>query len=112
MEARLETQAPVEMRDELWATTYLLSGVRFDSDRSEALLRKAVAQMKESSTYQQILLEGLQVGRQEGRQEGIRRFGPPDSTILGIVEKASLQRLQAWMDRVIDAESWQALLAQ
>lgn len=125
MEARLEAEAPVEAREELWATTYLLSGVRFAPEQSVALLRKAVAQMKESSTYQQILLEGLQVGRQEGEAIGIlrgerdaflriaiRRFGPPDSTILGIVEKASLSRLQAWMDRVIDAESWQELLAQ
>lgn len=125
MEARLETEAPAEAREELWATTYLLSGVRFSPEESLSLLRKAVAQMKESSTYQQILLEGLQVGRQEGRLEGIlagerdaflriaiRRLGPPDSTILGIVEKASLPRLQSWMDQVIDAESWQELLAQ
>ncbi|WP_394796681.1 hypothetical protein [Armatimonas sp.] len=124
MDERVRAEASENESEELWASTYLLSGLRFDAGESEALLEKVVAQMRESSTYQKILAdgraEGLTEGRVEGRLEGernalirigTRRFGLLDDSILGILERASLARLESWMDRLNEVESWQELLA-
>ena len=80
--------------------------------------------MQESSTYQQILADGKAEGLTEGRVKGLlegertallrigsRRLGAPDDSIRGILERASLTRLEAWMDRLNEVESWQELLA-
>ena len=69
-----------------------------------------------SSTYQQILADGLAEGRLEEAREsllrfGSRRLGVPDEAIRGILERAALVRLHAWMDRLLEVESWQELLA-
>ena len=69
-----------------------------------------------SSTYQKILADGRAEGVLQGERDalirmGSRRLGVPDDSIRGILERASLTRLQAWMDRVFEVESWQELLA-
>ena len=70
-----------------------------------------------SSTYQKILQDGRAKGRLEEAREillrfGVRRLGAPDSSIRGILDRASLGRLHAWMDRLMEVESWQELLAE
>ena len=72
--------------------------------------------MQESSTYQQILADGEALGVVKGERDaliriGLRRFGAPDDSIRGILERASLTRLEAWLDRLTEVESWQELLA-
>ena len=58
-------------------------------------------------------LKGKQEGRQEGRQEGemlalqrllSKRFGalPPDITHL--ISNASMESIERWLDRIIDAQ--------
>ena len=120
MDERVRAEASENESEELWASTYLLSGLRFNAGESEALLGKVVAQMRESSTYQKILADGEAKGRTEGRLEeareallrfGSRRLGIPDDSIRGILERASLTRLHAWMDYLLEVESWQELLA-
>jgi predicted transposase YdaD len=119
MEQRIEKEAQIENRRKLWASTYLLAGVRFAPEIATTLLEKAVAQMKESSTYQKILadgrLEGIETGRLEGEREAFlriasHRLGQPDKVIREIIEKATLPRLQVWMDNVLETRSWQELL--
>lgn len=124
MDRRVQQEATPDQSEELWASAYLLSGLRFLPGESETLMGKVVAQMRESTTYQKILADGRAEGRAEGREEGrveeartalvrigSRRLGTPDPVIQGILERASLSRLHAWMDRLFEAESWQDLLA-
>ena len=60
------------------------------------------------------LQEGRQKGRQEGRQEGetlllqrqlVRRFGPLPPEMLERIAGASLEEIETWGDRVLDATS-------
>ena len=80
--------------------------------------------MRESSTYQKILadgridglIEGEEIGMVKGERDALfriasRRLGEPDKTMREIVERATLSRIQAWIDKVIEVESWQELLA-
>ncbi len=66
--------------------------------------------------------EGLEAGRKEGLEQGVmqgrqqeaaamlirflvKRFGPLDGVTLQRVESASLQEIESWSDRVLDADS-------
>jgi len=60
------------------------------------------------------LEKGLEKGREEGRrQEAIsmltrflsKRFGPLDEVTQERLQKAEVEQLEAWSDRVLDAES-------
>ncbi|MFN8522049.1 MAG: DUF4351 domain-containing protein [Chloroflexota bacterium] len=118
-------------RRALWTATFLLMGLRYNSEQTNALL-EGVMNLRDSSTYQAILKEGRReglsrgrsLGRRQGRVEGqtegarllllrlgTRRFGPPNADITAriadIRELATLERLA---DRVLDASSWSELL--
>ena len=71
LEERIETEGRQENRRKLWASTYLLAGIRFKPEIAGKLLEKAVAQMKESMTYQKILADGRQEGIAQGLAEGL-----------------------------------------
>jgi flagellar biosynthesis/type III secretory pathway protein FliH len=73
---------------------------------------------------QEGMKKGLQQGRQEGRQEGrletlrqllirhlTRRFGPVPAATVARIEAADADVLERWTDRVIDAPSREAVLA-
>ena len=69
-----------------------------------------------SKTYQEILAHGEALGVVKGGRDaliriGSRRLGDPDASIRGILEYAALPRLQGLMDRLLEVESWQELLA-
>ena len=70
--------------------------------------------------------EGRQEGRLEGRQEGLieghtdraqrtlerlltRRFGPLPPEAQDRIHQATLPQLETWLDRIIDAPTWQAV---
>ena len=56
------------IRNDLWASSFILLGMRYD----EAMVKAALAgvhEMKESTTYQAIFREGKDEGRVEGRVE-------------------------------------------
>jgi flagellar biosynthesis/type III secretory pathway protein FliH len=71
-------------------------------------------------------VRAMEKGRQEGRKEGLieghtdraqrtlerqltRRFGalPPEAQ--GRIHQATLPQLETWLDRIIDAPTWQAV---
>ncbi len=71
-------------------------------------------------------VQAMEKGRQEGRQEGLlegrielarstlerqltRRFGPLPALALDRIHQATLPQLQTWLDRIVDAPSWQAV---
>lgn len=81
--------------------------------------------MRDSTTYQAILEEGEAAGQVQGREEGraaearnallylgTRRFGPPAAATeqaFSAVHDPDL--LDSWLRRILDAESWDDLLA-
>jgi predicted transposase YdaD len=81
--------------------------------------------MRESVTYQAIPREGREEGLERGRAEGeilgmrravlnlgTRKFGPPAATMTATLEQiADLAVLQRLTDSVLDASSWDELLA-
>ena len=76
--------------------------------------------MRESSTYQLIVEEGLAKGLVEGRTEGRRedilklgtkRFGEPTAEMhAGLSEMNDITRLDTLMDRLLDVSSWAELM--
>jgi predicted transposase YdaD len=117
----------------LWTATYLLMGLRFSNEYAYQLL-EGVQNMQESTTYQAILKEGRDEGRNEGlvegRNEGLiegrvteaarmllmlgeARFGNPDEATRTAVEAThDLERLERLTRRVIDTNvhDWNGLL--
>jgi predicted transposase YdaD len=137
LESRIEREAQIEERRKLWASTYLLAGVRYAPEIAGKLLERAVAQMKESMTYQKILADGreegmqagmhagmqagMQAGRQTGRVEGERalflkfarrRLGEPNEKTLAIIQEASPEKIEFWMEEILKAESWSELIGE
>jgi hypothetical protein len=119
MAARLTSEATPSEAATLWASTYLLLGLRFRSDRAAALL-EGVRGMRESTTYQAILKEDIEQGEQRGvLQEarglliriGAKRLGPPPPSVVdalgAIQDREQLERLA---ERTLDVESWAELL--
>ena len=103
-------------RATLWASTYILLGLRFPPEAAAELLR-GVRDMKESSTYQAILEEGRNEGSAaEARRllllQGTERFGDPDeSTRLALERINSVELLERLSIRLLKVSSWEELLA-
>ena len=123
MEARLEQESPPGQRNELWAATFLLMGLRYEGALIEQLLR-GVQGMEESVTYQMLISRGRQQGLAEGKAEGKteeaknlllrigeKRFGKPTHAIKSTLNAATLEQLETMADKLLQAETWQELLA-
>ena len=127
LETRIETEVQLEERRKLWTSTYLLAGVRYAPKIAGKLLEKAVAQMKESMTYQKILADGREegietgkaIGRDEGKLDGERllflkvtrpRLGEPDAQTLTFINAASSEMIELWADNLDKVESWSELV--
>jgi hypothetical protein len=129
MERRLRGRQARRLAGQLWAATYILLGLRHSPAVAQALLQ-GVRSMKESTTYQAILQEGIQEGLQEGRQEGLamgavnearkllvqlgsKQFGKPNAAMQAALNKiGDLEQLEALIERLGKAKSWQTLLAK
>jgi hypothetical protein len=103
--------------------------LRFPDDVIDDLLRGVgtmAGALKESSTYQKILREGMAEGRAEGRVQGreeglagaregllrigTKRFGPPDDdTRAAINGLTDPERFAQLIERVLDVTSWDDL---
>lgn len=124
-EERIAQEAPPQRARELWTATYILMGLRYQKEVTDLLLR-GILQMKESVTYQAILQEGLEEGIAKGRVEGeaashralilrlgSKRFGVPGEGVRNLVEATeSIEQLERWADRLLEAESWDELLTR
>jgi predicted transposase YdaD len=109
---RIETEAPPEKQGTLLTASYILTGLRLNSEQARQLF-KGVFAMRDSSTYQAILEEG----RVEGAQAiilraGRKRFGLVAETVKPVLQAITdLERLERISDRLNDAADWQDLLA-
>jgi hypothetical protein len=117
MERRLRQRDAQRLAGPLWAATYVLLGLRHSWPVAQALLQ-GVRSMKESTTYQAIVQEGLAEGLvQEARklllQLGSKRLGVPSARTQAALTKISdLARLESLIDRLDTVESWHAILAE
>ena len=106
---------PTQDEREVRATCYVFAGLRFDKGLVDRIFKEFDA-MRESVTYQAILEEGRQEGReQEARRiillQASQRFGPPDDATRGRLELvAGEARLEALAGRVLTAADWDDLL--
>jgi len=123
MEKRLDADADPPLAKELWTATFILMGLRHPPELVRQVL-KGVRQMKESSTYQAIIEEGVEQGLQRGRAEGralgerialvglgTQKFGPPDAARRAALDAVTdVDRLEAMINRLFEATSWDDLL--
>jgi hypothetical protein len=120
MQARLVEEAVPEQARQLWTTTFILMGLRYDAALAEQLVRE-VQTMEESVTYQAIIHKGLQQGLQQGKlheikqtvlRQGRKRFGePPASTVTALEAISDLERLERMSEHLLDVATWDDLLA-
>ncbi|MHB1516645.1 MAG: RpnC/YadD family protein, partial [Acidiferrobacteraceae bacterium] len=124
MERRLSQRRARRQAPLVWASSYILLGLRY-SPALAAQLFRGVVSMKESSTYQAILEEGRMEGRTEGRMEGRNEgalteakkmlrllgesaFGPPDARIAARIERLNdLAELEDVLKHIRTAGTWQ-----
>jgi predicted transposase YdaD len=121
MEKRFATEADPQEIGDYWAATYVLMGLVYPESMAKALLQ-GVRKMRDSVTYQAILREGKAEGKAEGRieeakrlllRQGRKRFGPPKAAIKSKIEViADLAQLEHLSDRILDAKSWDELIAE
>ena len=120
MQERIDREAGPEEAGTLWTAADVLMGLRYSRELIDHLLR-GVLGMKESVTYQAIVQEGVEIGRQEGKLEEARellldlggeRFGTPDPAMKEIISQiADLDRLHRLGRRLAHVSTWQELLA-
>jgi hypothetical protein len=115
MKQRIDLEVARPYAATLWASTYVLMGLRYTAEVSDKLL-EGVIDMSESSTYQAILNKGRDIGKLEGLREalirlGQKHLGTPDAQMLARVQAlADVGQLEEFIDHVHAAESWDELL--
>jgi hypothetical protein len=119
IDARLtHLSKPIPIGD-LWTAAFVLSGLRLS--RGEAVgLFKGILAMKESTTYQWIIEQGMKEGMKEGALQEARNMilmfgdahlGRPSTAVKkSIHEIDDLERLHRMSKRLLDVESWRELL--
>jgi predicted transposase YdaD len=121
MDERIEREATPRAARKLRAAAKLLLGLRFRRDEA-SLLMPGAKWMKDSDTYLEILEEGEAKGLVKGRVAeakrfllllGRKQFGIPDRATKAALEAITdPQRLEQLGERVLEASSWQELLAK
>ena len=107
----------------LWIATTILTGLRYPREQIGGLI-EGVATMvlgirglEESWVYQDILTKGLAQGElKEARKVllslGRKKLGQPDERVLARIEGLTdLEYLNRLINRILDASSWEELLA-
>jgi hypothetical protein len=107
----LAEAAPPEARALLTAA-YILAGLRIPRPQVSALFQGANV-MRDSEAYLAILDEGrADEARRLLLRQGRKRFGEPTTDLAGQLQAiADLERLERLSERLLDAASWQDLLA-
>ncbi len=122
MEERFRAEIPRAVEAELWTATCVLLGLRFDRKLAHTLLRGVREIMKESSTYQAIVEEGMELGMELGKVSkcredivriGIKRFGKPTRRIREAISKINdPEQLDRLFDRALDVSNWTELFGE
>ena len=128
---RLRDEAAPEVIKTLWLATTILTGLRYQREQIGGLI-EGVATMvlgirglEESWVYQDILTKGLAEGLAKGRAEGgleearkavlslgRKKLGQPDEQLRARIDGLTdLEYLNLLINRILDASSWEELLA-
>lgn len=121
MEQRLSQRRARRQAPLIWASAFIMLGLRYSTALAAQLFRGVVS-MKESSTYQAILEEGRREGQTEGaiaearkllRLFGEEVFGAPGNRTIAAIERLNdLTQLEELCKRVRGVGSWQELFGQ
>ena len=116
MDSRLLAETPSGEYAKLWTATYLMMVLRYEEAIIDVLLQ-GVRNMRESVTYQAILREGREEGKEHMRdmlfKQGQKRFGTPDAkTIAAIHATTDFEALELLGERLMEVENWSELLAE
>lgn len=117
MEQRLSQRRARKQAPLVWASAFILLGLRYSPGLAAQLFRGVVS-MKESSTYQAILEEGQAQGaiveaRKLLRLRGEEVFGPANARITAAIEQLNdLTQLEELFKRVSSVGNWQELFAE
>jgi hypothetical protein len=119
MADRIDAEATPEVAGEIWTSTFILMGLRYSAEQTEAVL-KGVLSMKESVTLHAVLEQGRAEGQEIGRRKeavdlllklGHKRLGPADSRTVARIEGiADLARIEQLLEYVFDVASWDELI--
>jgi predicted transposase YdaD len=123
MRERLGGQDLPPRAKDVMAAAFVLLGLRYSKETAKLLFEEVLG-MEESTTYQEIVRRGRELGRKEGREEGRteearkillrqgeKKFGPPDAAVWAAIESiVDLARLEDLTDRLLSVDSWQELL--
>jgi hypothetical protein len=116
---RLRDEAGPELKATLWTATEILLGLNYSSERVKELTEEittmvlGIRGIEESSVYQDIFTKGrIQGIKEDVLRLGRRKLGPPGEAVEArIAALSDLHRLQALHDRILDASTWDELLA-
>lgn len=120
---RLQREASPEQAGVLTTAALVLTGLRLPREQAIQLFRgvRFMSVVKDSSVYEWFLEEGVSKGMSQGMIQGTRkvilhlgqkRFGPPDAGIVAALDAITdLSRLERMSERLLDAASWQEVLA-
>lgn len=111
MKRRMVAERPEVEVDKLLTSTYFLMGLRFPAEDIAQMFR-GIYSMRESTTYQAVLEEGLAEGSLEEARRmvlrlGTRKFGVPNPHVRRTLEEiASTELLEQLADRILTASTW------
>lgn len=125
--AKLRAEASESDAREIWAATFIMSGLRHDLILVRRLMKGAwnMSWEENSVTYQAILAEGEAKGQAKGEiagrireakalllRLGTRRLRSPSVAISEQIQRIDdLPRLEALIERTMDTSSWEELLS-
>ncbi len=122
---RIETETDVARGEELWASMYLLMGLKLSSAVTDTLM-KGVFGMENSTTYQAIIAEGELRGEAKGEAKGeatalqgsilrigTKLIGKPDLSVQRKIKSIFSPQILADMEEVaLEAKSWDEIVAK
>jgi hypothetical protein len=114
MDGRFRTEVPEAATRSLWASTFVLMGLRYPEELIDQVLQGVVG-MKESVTYQKIVAEGYAQGRIEEARRfflrlATRRLGPPGAAALAAIHLMNdPDQFEQLAERLDSAAGWDDL---
>ncbi len=116
---RLRDEADRELKTTLWAATEILLGLYHPEGRVKELTEEittmvlGIRGIEESSVYQGILAKGkAEEAREILIRQGRKKWGEPDEQVLTRIAAINdLAQLNLLRERILDATSWDELLA-
>jgi len=115
---RLRAETSPELAAKMEMATFVLVGLRHEADVIQKVF-EGVQEMEESTTYQLILRKGEARGEVRTLHQTLlrlgrhRKFGEPGADTVGAIEAITdPDRLSALTERILDVDTWDALLAE